>query len=147
MHKLIFTENYSSKLQDNPTTYNFFDHTITLNDVDRDDCEGAITIKECEEALHTFKNDKSPGNDGITSEFYKHFWGELSHFIVDGFNFSYEKGELATSQKQAIISLIDKGKDRLFLENWRPISLLNVDYKLQKYWLRDCMTKFLNLLV
>ena len=121
---------YSSKLQDNPSTYNFFDHTITLNDVDRDDCEGAITIKECEEALHTFKNDKSPGNDGITSEFYKHFWGELSHIIVDGFNFSYEKGKLATSQKQAIISLIDKGKDRLFLENWRPISLLNVDYKI-----------------
>ena len=45
---------YSSKLQDNQTAYNFFDHTITLNDVDRDDCEGAITIKECEEALHTF---------------------------------------------------------------------------------------------
>ena len=88
---------YSSKLQDNPTTYNFFEHTITLNDVDRDDCDGAITIKECEEALHTFKNDKSPGNDGITSEFYKHFWGELSHFIVDSFNFSYEKGGLATS--------------------------------------------------
>ena len=67
--------------------------------------------------MHTFKNDKSPDNDDITSEFYKHFWGELSHFIVDGFNFSYEKGELATSQKQAIISLIDKGKDRLLLEN------------------------------
>ena len=60
---------YSSKLQDNPSTYSFFDHTITLNEVDRDDCEGAITIKEWEEALHTFKNDKSPGNDGITSEF------------------------------------------------------------------------------
>ena len=88
---------YSSKLQDNPTTYNFFEHTVTLNDVDRDYCDGAITIKECGEALHTFKNDKSPSNDGITSEFYKHFWGELSHFIVDSFNFSYEKGELATS--------------------------------------------------
>ena len=139
---------YSSKLQDNPTTYNLFDHTITLNDVDRDDCEGAITIKECEEALHTFKNDKSPGNDGITSEFYKHFWGELSHFIVDCFNFSYEKGELATSQKQAIISLVDKGKDRLFWKIGGLSRYLMWIIKLhQKYWLRDCMTKFLNLLV
>ena len=36
-----------------------------------------------------------------------------------------------TSQRQAVISLIEKkGKDRLFINNWRPISLLNVDYKI-----------------
>ena len=36
----------------------------------------------------------------------------------------------SSSQKQAVIALIDKkGKDRSFLENWRPISLVNVDAK------------------
>ena len=38
---------------------------------------------------------------------------------------------MSNSQKEAIISLIDKkGRDRTYLENWRPISLVNVDSKL-----------------
>ena len=44
---------------------------------------------------------------------------------------SFEKGEMSSSQKQAVITLIEKkGKDRRFLENWRPISLANVDAKI-----------------
>ena len=51
--------------------------------------------------------------------------------MVNSFNESFEKGELSTSQKQAVITLLQKpGKDRLLLSNWRPISLLNLDYKI-----------------
>ena len=46
-------------------------------------------------------------------------------------NECFEKGEMSSSQKQAIITLIEKkGKDRSLLENWRPISLVNVDTKI-----------------
>ena len=45
-------------------------------------------------------------------------------------NESFEKGEMSCSQKQAVITLIEKkGKDRSYIENWRPISLVNVDTK------------------
>ena len=38
---------------------------------------------------------------------------------------------MSRSQKQVVITLIEKkGKDRLLLENWRPISLVNVDAKI-----------------
>ena len=51
--------------------------------------------------------------------------------MVDSFNEAYDNKEMSSSQKQAIITLIEKkGKDRNYLENWRPISLINVDAKI-----------------
>ena len=50
--------------------------------------------------------------------------------MTDTFNCSFDSGEMLSSQKQAIITLInEKGKDRLYLENWRPISSVNADSK------------------
>ena len=51
--------------------------------------------------------------------------------LVDSLNSSYGKRELANSQKQGIIKLIEKkNKDKRYVANWRPISLLNVDVKI-----------------
>ena len=51
--------------------------------------------------------------------------------MVDSFNKAYKRKEMSHSQKQAVITLIGKkGKDRNYLENWRPISLINVDAKI-----------------
>ena len=50
--------------------------------------------------------------------------------MVQCFNTASTKGELSTSQSQAVITVLDKVKDRSLIENWRPISLLNVDYKI-----------------
>ena len=51
--------------------------------------------------------------------------------MVDCFAYSFDKEELSISQKQAIITLLEKqGKDRQYITNWRPISLLNHDYKI-----------------
>ena len=57
-------------------------------------------------------NGKSPGNDGLTAEFYKTFWNLLGQQLTDSLNYSFEHGELSTSQKQAIIKLIDKKKNK-----------------------------------
>ena len=91
-------------------------------------CEGKITPEECAAVLENFQNNKSPGNDGIPVEFYKKFWSLLSESFTKCVNECFETGEMSRSQKQAVIALIEKKwKDRLLLENWRPISLVNVD--------------------
>ena len=76
-------------------------------------CEGQLTMNECFQALESFECNKSPGNDGLTAEFYKCFWTRLGEQLVECLNFSHIHGRLSNSQRQAIIKLIEKKeKDR-----------------------------------
>ena len=93
-------------------------------------CEGPVTEKECFEALLSMGNNKAPGSDGLSAEFYRCFWGDVKQLLVASLNEGYNRQELSFSQKQAIITLIHKKGDRRCLDNWRPISLLNLDYKI-----------------
>ena len=91
-------------------------------------CEGQLTYTECYNVLEKLKNNKTPGNDGLTAEFYNKIWPMLGTFLVDSLNAAYMYGQLSNSQLQAIIRLTEKkDKDRRYIENWTPNSLLNVD--------------------
>ena len=76
------------------------------------------------------QNGKSPGNDGLTKEFYEAFWDDPKEIFVNSVRGTKEIGHLSTSQRQAIIKLIKKKRDKRFIKNWRPIFLLNVDSKI-----------------
>ena len=94
-------------------------------------CEGLITRRECWDALNAMKNGKSPGNDGLTKEFYVCFFNEICSPLIDALNYSFEVGQLSTSQRQALITIIEKkDKDKRYIKNWRPISLINIDAKI-----------------
>ena len=54
------------------------------------------------------QNDKSPGNDGLTKEFCETFWDKLKETFVNSVREAREIGHLSTSQRQAIIKLIEK---------------------------------------
>jgi len=55
----------------------------------------------------------------------------VAKYLEKSLNFSHQHGQLSTSQKQAMITLLEKkDKDRRFIKNWRPISLINVDVKI-----------------
>ena len=77
------------------------------------------------------KNNKSPGNDGFTFEFYCTFWIDLGDLLVGALTEAYNRGGMSISQKQGVITLIEKdGKNAMYVNNYRPITLLNVDYKI-----------------
>ena len=75
-----------------------------------------LTIEDLQEAIKNSKNGKSPGSDGLTKEFYVVFWREIADLLFNSLLEGKEKGFLSSSQKQAIIKLLDKGKDKRFVK-------------------------------
>jgi hypothetical protein len=92
-------------------------------------CEGELLEPECRVALHGMSRGKTPGSDGFPMEFFVSFWDLLGPDLVRFLNLAYRTGQLSTSQRPGIIIVLYKKDDRLETKNYRPISLLNVDYK------------------
>ena len=94
------------------------------------------------------KNNKSPGLDGFTVEFLKFFWIDIGQFILRSINYGYRTGSLSITQIQGILTCIPKpNKSRTTLKNWRPISLLNVIYKLASAVIANRFKEVLNNLI
>lgn len=73
-------------------------------------------------------------------EFYKTFWDSL----VEGFNESFVKGTMGPSQRQAVITLIEKKRPRwLWSKTCRPISLYDVDAKIASKVIAERMKRLL----
>ena len=101
-----------------------------LSEEAREKCEGPLTFEECKKSLETFQNEKSPGEDGFTIEFDQFFF-ELGNDLIENLNAAFVWGELSISQRRGIITLLPKEDGSLLeVSNWRPITLLNTDYKI-----------------
>ena len=120
---------------------NILDHDVDecpffngLNQLDINDkilCDSHITIEELGKNLKQLPNNKSPGCDGLTTEFYKFFWRDICDPLYQSYLYSFESGKLSQDQRRSVINLIPKpNKDVRMLKNWRPLSLLNTDYKI-----------------
>ena len=99
--------------------------------MDQQACDAILTEKECAEALKCMDFEKTPGTDGLPAEFYKLFWNDISTYLLSALNFAFESGCLSISPNRGIIKLIPKkDTEPFFIKNWRPITLLNTDYKI-----------------
>ena len=90
---------------------------------------------------------KSSGNDGFPAKVYSRFWGLFGRDLVETLNFSFRAGLLLATQRLGILQLLYKKDDPLSLKNWRPISLLNIDYKISTKALSNCLRKVLPLIL
>ena len=94
-------------------------------------CEGPLSFEEAKEAISLMKNNKTPGSDGLPAEFYKQFFPLFGRDFINMINLCYLWESLTPSQRLSLITLLCKNREfHCLLNYWRPISLLNVDYKI-----------------
>jgi len=134
MIQIYYSNLYNSQTTDAQVSFEIFTESMEipkLDDAERDALDGPLTYEECQKSLETFKNGKSPGEDGFTVPFYKHFFDLVGADLLASLNGAYEHGRLSVCRRRGIITLLPKDDAKLILlQNWRPINLLNVDYKI-----------------
>ena len=118
----------------NNPEYDFFfnnENIPKVSDANKINCDKSITEEELFENLKQFGKNKAPGLDGLSAEFYLKFWEQLKGNLLEVYEEAFQNGILPLSLRTGLIVLLEKkDKDRSFIENWRPITLLNLDYKL-----------------
>ena len=80
--------------------------------------------------MKSMKNDKSPGSDGLTKEFYVTFWDDIRATFVSSLKQAKERKKLSISQREAIIKLIEKkDRDKRYIQNWKTYFIVECRYK------------------
>ena len=150
----FYSDLYSNKdnLLDEINIENFLgdtkDNIPKLNQEQKMSMEGLITEQEILNYLKQLRNNKSPGSSGFTGEFYKFFWSNFKNRLVKSINFSFEAGSLPKSQKIGVLTLIPKGKkEKVYLKNWRPLTMLCTYYKIVSGCITERMKPNLDIII
>lgn len=102
----------------------------TLSREDRELCDAPLSLMEIEAAVKSLNTGKSPGEDGLTCEFFKRFASRLAPILLLLYNDCESECRVGEGFAMSVVTLLFKKGDRSSLANYRPISLLNVDYKI-----------------
>ena len=106
--------------------------------------DASLAIEEIGRVIKGLAKNKALGTDGIPIDFIKVFYVKLKHFLFGLYQEIIRDQMLHLSGRRGIISLLEKmDKDPLLLNNWRPLSLLNADYKIYSKCLANRMQEVL----
>ena len=111
----------------------FLENTIDnkLSPEQKTELEKPITLNELTQALQGMKKGRSPGVNGFTASFFRQFWVYIGPFLLRVLNNNIAQGNTCQSFREGIITLIPKpGQAEDCIKGWRPISLLNTDFKI-----------------
>ncbi|KAJ3585369.1 hypothetical protein NHX12_014090 [Muraenolepis orangiensis] len=122
---------YTSEYEEGETlSEGFWNGLPQVSEEANSQLEGPLTIQELQTALQGMQGRRAPGIDGLSVEFYRAYWDVLSNDLLDVFNESLASGSMPVSCRRAVITLLPKKGNLQDIKNWRPVSLLCVDYKL-----------------
>ena len=118
-----------------------------LNDGERADMDRELSLDELTTAVQQLAKGRAPGIDGLSIDFYQHFWSTLGPDLHQVLMDCFKRGELPASCRGAVVSLLPKKGDLAFLKNWRPVALLCTDYKILSRVLSNRLRQYIGLLV
>ena len=111
-YQKLYTEGNSTDLDQSPLNW-VTQYIQRITDVTKDKLEEDINMIELEDTLFKTKNNKAPGPDGYSYEFFKTFWEEIKFLMLNTFKEYLWKENLTEQQKTGIITCLPKqGKDR-----------------------------------
>ena len=143
--KNFYSNLYSEEQIDPSSADHFMDGLPRLQPESAAVCEGPLTVAECLKAIGQMKPFKTPGSDGLPKEFYSRFFYLFGDYFVNIMNSACEDGLMSPTQRLSYITLLCKDNSNAdSLSNWRPISLLNVDYKIVSKCLTNRLRRVLS---
>ena len=130
-------ENYLDKVP--------FEHILDENM--KDMMEGMPTQDELQHVLGKLKDNKSPGCDGLPVEFYRKFWFCLKEKYMMVLQECYEIEVLPNSTRTSVLAAIFKSNNNQLLDNYRPLSLSNTDYKIVAFVFAERMKSIMEYII
>lgn len=97
---------------------------------DNEEVLADVSVEEARKAVWSSPRRKSPGPDGLPVEFYVKFWFLLGAIFTRMINEVFSGSTIPDDFKESKIVLIPKSRDKKSINNFRPITLLNSDYKI-----------------
>ena len=127
----FYTDLFTEEEIDDDICNFFIDNLPMLDDTDKDVCDSDITLDEIYDSVKSMENDKSPGPDGLSKNFYMRFFDILGPMLLKLYENIFEENSLSNSQKVSYITLICKDLNKHYdVKAYRPISLMNYDVKI-----------------
>ena len=129
-HDVNLVDTGSPFIPDNSYLDEFLEGLGSLSDLDRDKMHVDISMEELSEVLKNCKSNKSPGLDGLPYEFYKAVWSVIGQDFLLILQCQLDRVRLIDSDKMGATRLASKVSGVPQVDELRPITLLNSDYKL-----------------
>ena len=115
----FYTNLYQSSVIDNPSQFlNEIKNPNEITPEHQIELEKEISEEEIGKIIKKLPRNKTPGEDGLPSEFYQVFWLDIKDHLIQSFKYSFANGELSVTQKRGILSLIPKKTDPLKVGQW-----------------------------
>ena len=142
-HVVKFYQNLFTSTNPHPSSINSYlssSNLAKIPDVLASTLDEEFSLAEMDRVVGKLKTNKSPGWDGLTNEFYKLFWCDIRLILHQALSEGINSGTLSPSQRIGILTIIPKPKpatELIHLKNWRPITLLNIDYKILTHVIKN----------
>ena len=145
----VYQCKYSEDKDINPSRAFIKSNVINkLDEKEKLELDKDISLEELTNALNDMKKGKTPGSNGFPIEFFRCFWLELGPFLYRAMHEAFKKNNGLPSHREGIITLIPKkGKSLHTHKGWRPITLLNTDYKIVSTVIANRLKKIMSSLI